>query len=163
MVKVRRYLPNLQRIVNQYSALDPALAIVLQDIPMNTDQLTTIALQAFGPVMEKVIFTHCEGNENLKLAEDEIIAEFNEGCRVACDLVFDNQDDDTKAFMLQLLQAQMQSRDVENVLRSMMSDTAYLGQPDQSQDNDLYYTVHLRYDPSAIHSATASGCPRTRR
>ena len=151
---VRSYLPKLRKVVDSYSSLDPALAIVLQDIPMNVDQLSAIVLQAFGPVMEKAVFTHCEGNENLKMAEDEIVAEFNEACKMACDLVFDNQDDDTKAFMLTLLQAQMQSRGVETILRSMLSDKAYLGLPDQSQDNDLYYTIQLRHDPNAIHPAT---------
>lgn len=149
---VRSYLPKLRKVVDLYSSLDPALAIVLQDIPMNTDELSSIVVQAFGPVMEKVIFTHCEGNENLKMAEDEIIVEFNQACEVACDLVFDNQDDDTKAFMLTLLQAQMQSRGVETMLRSMLSDTAYLGFADQSQTNDLYYTIQLRKDESAIQN-----------
>ena len=151
---VRSYLPKLRKIVNSYSSLDPTLAIVLQDIPMNIDQLTVIVQQAFGPVMEKAVFTHCEGNENLKMAEDEIVAEFNQACSTACDLVFDNQDDDTKAFMLTLLQAQMQSRGVESILRSMLSDKAYLGLSDQSQDNDLYYTIQLRKTPNAIPPAT---------
>lgn len=153
---VRSYLPKLRKVVDQYSSLDPALAIVLQDIPMNTEQLSTIVMQAFGPVMEKAIFTHCEGNENMKMAEDEIIAEFNQACELACELVFDNQDDDTKAFMLTLLQAQMQSKGVETMLRSMLSDTAYLGLPDQSQDNDLYYTIHLRRDNSGINHVTTA-------
>lgn len=151
---VRSYLPKLQRVINQYSSLDPALAEVLLDIPMTTDELTSIVIQAFRPVMEKVIFTHCEGNENLKIAEEELVAEFNDACWVACDLVFDNQDEDTKAFMFTLMQSQMQSRNVETMLRSMMSDLAYYGQPDQSQDNDLYYTVHLRHDPSGIQPVT---------
>lgn len=147
---VRSYLPKLKKIINQYASLDPALEIVLQDIPMNTDELSAIVLQAFGPVMEKVVFTHCEGNENLKMAEEEIVAEFNEACRMACDLVFDNQDEDTRAFMFTLMKAQMDSRGVETMLRSMLSDTAYLGLPDQSQNNDLYSTIRLRSNGSVV-------------
>ncbi len=151
---VRQYLPKLQKIVAYYSSIDPALETVLQDIPMDVNQLSTIAVEAFGPVMMKIIFTHCEGNENLKLAEDEILEEFHQACIVACDLVFDNQDADTRAFMYTLFEAQLESRDIETTFRSMLSDKSYYGQQDESQINDLYYTYNLRPNLSGINMVT---------
>jgi len=154
---VRRYLPMLTRLVNDYSNIDPALKVVLEDIPLNTESLTSVAMDAFRPVMEKVIFTHSEGNENLKLAEDQLMAEFYEGCKHACDLVFDNQDEDTRAFMLTLMETQMESRGIDNILRSMLSDRAYMGLPDESQDNDLYYTIRLKPSDMAVKPIIVDG------
>ena len=144
------------KILNEYAS-DPILSIVINDVPTSVDSLTNIAYTAFGPLGEKIILTHSEGSENKKRT-DALIDEFYASCNKCCDLVFDHQDADTRAFLSIILTSQFESRGIIETLRSMLTDTAYMGEADEAQTDDLFCTIRLRPtdEEMAIHGLTAN-------
>ena len=139
---VKKYQSKFIKLLNEYAS-DPLLAPVINDVPTDVDTLTDIAYNAFGEIGEKIIFTHSEANENKKRAEG-ITDEFYAACNKACDLIFDQQDADTRAFLSLLFTSQFESRGIIETLQSMLTDTAYMGLPDEAQTDDLYGVIRLR-------------------
>ena len=147
------YRSTLDKMLAQFSGI-PAFDSAIDDIPEDNDELAAIAYQAFGETLQKVVFTSAEGNENLKGAVEQILEELNNDCVTACALVFDNQNEDTRAFLTSMLQFMIMER-AEPVVRSMLGDVSFLGTPDENQTDDLYLTVRLTDDDSSIHTTQA--------
>lgn len=153
---VRKYQSKFKKVLNEYAS-DPILSLVINDVPTDVESLTDIAYEAFGEIGQKIIFTHSEANENHKQA-DGVIDEMYAACAKACDLIFDQQDDDTRAFLAMILTTQLESRGVLETVKSMLTDTAYMGLPDEAQTDDLFGVIRLRLtdDEMAIHSPGAA-------
>ena len=140
---VVKFLPKFKQIIKEYSS-DPILSIVINDVPLQADSLTDIAYTAFGPLGLKLLLTHSEGSENQKRT-DAVIDEFYASCTKCCDLIFDHQDADTKSFLTMLLVSQFESRGIIQTLQSILTDTAYMGEADEAQTDDLFCTIRLRH------------------
>ncbi len=145
------YRSTLDNMLQQFQGI-PEFDNAIADIPESNAELAQIAYQAFGPTLEKVVFTSAEGNENLKGCADEIIEQLNADCVTACDLIFDNQNADTRAFLTTIFQL-MLMEEAESVLRSMLTDTSFLGTADENQTDDLYLEVALTDNGSGISTA----------
>lgn len=142
------YRSTLDQMLKQFSGI-PEFDNALSDIPESNDELAAIAYQAFGTTLEKVVFTSAEGNEQLKGAADEVIAALNNDCVTACNLIFDNQNEDTRAFLATIIQLMVMER-AEPMLRSMLSDLSFMGTADENQTDDLYLTVNLSDEKSGV-------------
>lgn len=140
---VVKFLPKFKQIIKEYSS-DPILSIVINDVPLQADSLTDIAYTAFGPLGLKLLLTHSEGSENQKRT-DAVIDEFYASCTKCCDLIFDHQDADTRSFLTMLLVSQFESRGIIETLQSILTDTAYMGEADEAQTDDLFCTIRLRH------------------
>lgn len=156
---VAKIQPKIKQLVKEYSS-DPILSIVMNDVPTQVDSLTDIFYTAFGSVGEKIILTHMEGNENQKRT-DALIDEFYASCNKCCDLIFDHQDADTRAFLAIILTSQFESNGIIETFRSMLTDTAYMGEADEAQTDDLFCTIRLRLtdEEMAIRGLTTGGTP----
>ncbi len=138
---VYRNQSTFNQMLQQFAGI-PGFESVLEDVPSDPDVLADIACEAFGETMRKVIFTTSEGNEHLKDAVDNVINQLEADCKVAADLVFDNQNAPTRAFLATSLYLFMLDN-AETLLKSMLSDISYLGTEDADQTDDLYHTVLL--------------------
>jgi hypothetical protein len=156
---VAKIQPKIKQLVKEYSS-DPILSIVMNDVPTQVDSLTDIFYTAFGSVGEKIILTHMEGNENQKRT-DALIDEFYASCNKCCDLIFDHQDADTRAFLAIILTSQFESNGIIETFRSMLTDTAYMGEDDEAQTDDLFCTIRLRLtdEEMAIRGLTTGDTP----
>jgi hypothetical protein len=74
-----------------------------------------------------------------------VIDEFYASCTKCCDLIFDHQDADTRSFLTMLLVSQFESRGIIETLQSILTDTAYMGEADEAQTDDLFCTIRLRH------------------
>ena len=72
-------------------------------------------------------------------------------CAKACDLIFDNQNADTRAFLTTIFQLMVMEK-AEPMVKSMLSDVSFLGTADENQTDDLYLTIRLTDDQSGIHA-----------
>ena len=147
---VYAYRSMLDNMMQQFAGI-PEFDNVIADIPADNDELAALAFEAFGATFEKVVFTTDEANENLKGAADEILEQLKADCVKACDLIFDNQNTDTRAFLATILQLTLMDR-AEPVIKSMLNDVSFMGTPDENQTDDLYLTVDLSYGESGIPS-----------
>ena len=147
---VYAYRSMLDNMMQQFAGI-PEFDNVIADIPTDNDELAALAFEAFGATFEKVVFTTDEANENLKGAADEILEQLKADCVKACDLIFDNQNTDTRAFLATILQLTLMDR-AEPVIKSMLNDVSFMGTPDENQTDDLYLTVDLSYGESGIPS-----------
>ena len=147
---VPRYMSTFNQMLAAF-ANEPAFASVIEDVPQDPDELSTIVEQAFSESMKKVIFTLSEGNENLKDAEENIFEQLKNDCAIACDLIFDQQTPDTRAFLAMSMYYYMIDS-METMLKSMLSDTSYMGTELADQTDDLYLTVSLDGHDAGIMS-----------
>ena len=147
---VYAYRSMLDNMMQQFAGI-PEFDNVIADIPADNDELAALAFEAFGATFEKVVFTTDEANENQKGAADEILEQLKADCVKACDLIFDNQNADTRAFLATILQLTLMDR-AEPVIKSMLNDVSFMGTPDENQTDDLYLTVDLSYGESGIPS-----------
>ncbi|MBO4659806.1 MAG: metallophosphoesterase [Prevotella sp.] len=146
------YRATLDKMLQQFSGI-PEFDNAIADIPEDNDELAAIAYEAFGPTLSKVVYTSAEGNEQLKGAADEILEQLKTDCAKACQLIFDNQNEDTRAFLTTIFQLMVMEK-AEPAVRSMMSDVSFLGTPDENQTDDLYLTVRLTEEQSGIPAVT---------
>lgn len=144
------YRATLDQMLQQFSGI-PEFDNAISDIPSDNDELAAIAYEAFGNTLEKVIFTSAEGNENLKGAAEVILKQLKTDCAKACDLIFDNQNEDTRAFLTTIFQLMVMEK-AEPMVKSMLSDVSFLGTADENQTDDLYLTVRLTEEGSGIHA-----------
>ncbi len=138
---VPRYMPMFNQMLSGFAG-DPAFAFVLSDVPQDPEELSDIAEMAFAETLKKLIFTFYEGNEHLKNTEESIFDQLKADCATACELVFDQQTPDTRAFLALSVYYYILDN-AENMLHSMLSDTSYLGTDLADQTDDLYLSVAL--------------------
>ena len=143
-----RYMSTFQKMLNDFSGI-PEFANLIDDVPEDPNELSAIAIQAFGKVIREVIYTTSEGNEQLKDASKVVLAHLEEGCKDACDIVFDNQSEQSKAFLAYSMYVYMLELGEPTIL-SMLSDTSYMGTPDANQTDDFYLTIKLKDNGSGI-------------
>ena len=144
------YRATLDQMLQQFSGI-PEFDNAISDIPSDNDELAALAYEAFGNTLEKVVFTSAEGNENLKGAAEVILQQLKTDCAKACDLIFDNQNADTRAFLTTIFQLMVMEK-AEPMVKSMLSDVSFLGTVDENQTDDLYLTIRLTDDQSGIHA-----------
>ena len=144
------YRATLDQMLQQFSGI-PEFDNAISDIPSDNDELAALAYEAFGNTLEKVVFTSAEGNENLKGAAEVILQQLKTDCAKACDLIFDNQNADTRAFLTTILQLMVMEK-AEPMVKSMLSDVSFLGTADENQTDDLYLTIRLTDEQSGIHA-----------
>jgi 3',5'-cyclic AMP phosphodiesterase CpdA len=135
------YISTFNQMLEQFAYI-PEFAGILEDVPSDPDSLAAIANKAFGETIRKVLFTHFEGNENLKDASSIIISQLEKDCEKACELVFDHQDETTRAFLASTLYIYMLEKG-EKTIKSMLSDITHLGTSEADQTDDLYTTIAL--------------------
>ena len=151
---VPRYMSAIESLVKELSSI-PEFAHVVSDVPQDTDELAAIITEAFGETMRKVIFTASEGNEHLKDAANTILAQLEKDTSVACDLIFDQQNEPTKAFLAQSMYIYMLEMG-EDIIKSMLSDVSYMGTDLADQTDDLYVTISLKDGESSITQMPAA-------
>ena len=139
---VPRYMSTFNSMLEMF-ANEPAFAKVIADVPTDPDSLTLIADECFGQTVSKVFFTLAEGNEHLKNASEIILNQLKTDCDHACEMIFDNQNEATRIFLSSSMYIYL-LENAEDVLKSMMSDTSYLGTAYADQTDDLYLTVELK-------------------
>ena len=145
---VPRYMSTFNEMLKSFADV-PEFAKVLDDVPQDPDELSDIAYKAFGETFKKVIFTIYEGNEYLKDGYQEIMTQLESDCRTACDLVFDQQSADTRAF-LSYSMAIYFSEYAGDIIKSMLSDISYMGTDLADQTDDLFLSVDLQTGRSGI-------------
>ena len=138
---VPRYMSAFNQMLASFAS-EPAFASVIEDVPQDPEELSAITEQAFSMTLKKLIFTFYEGNEHLKDAEESIFNQLMSDCATACELVFDQQTPDTRAFLAMTLYYYMLDN-AETMLHSMLSDTSYWGTDLADQTDDLYLSVAL--------------------
>ena len=74
-------------------------------------------------------------------------------CALACELMFDQQTPDTRAFLAMSMYYYMLENG-ETLLKSMLSDTSYMGTDLADQTDDLYLKVSLRDNGAGIISTS---------
>ena len=122
---------------------------MIEDVPQDPDELAALAELAFSGTLKQLIFTFYEGNEHLKDAEESIFSQLKSDCATACELVFDQQTPDTKAFLALSLYYYVLDN-AENMLHSMLSDTSNWGTELADQTDDLYVNIALRGEDASI-------------
>ena len=150
---VPRYMYAFNQMLASFAG-DPAFAGVVEDVPQDPEELLALAELAFSETLKKLIFTFYEGNENLKDAEKSIFSQLKSDCATACELVFDQQTPDTKAFLALSLYYYVLDN-AENIFHSMLSDTSNWGTELADQMDDLYTTVALREGDAGIDASRA--------
>lgn len=150
---VPRYMYAFNQMLASFAG-DPAFAGVVEDVPQDPEELSALAELAFSGTLKKLIFTFYEGNENLKDAEKSIFSQLKSDCTTACELVFDQQTSDTKAFLALSLYYYVLDN-AENIFHSMLSDTSNWGTELADQTDDLYTTVALREGDAGIDTRRA--------
>ncbi len=143
-----RYMPIFNKMLNDF-ATDPMFAGVISDVPTDTQEMTEIATVAFAETVRKIVFTTAEGNEHLKDAVDNIDKQIQADCKKACDLVFDHQNEDTRSFLAYSMYIYMMDT-AEDAIKSMMTDTSYLGTELANQTDDLYLNIRLKDVESGV-------------
>ena len=149
-----RYMSTFQKMLNDFSGI-PEFGNLIDDVPEDPKELTAIAMQAFGKVIREVIYTTSEGNEQLKDASKVVLSHLEEGCKEACDIVFDHQSEQSKAFLASSMYIYMLELGEPTIL-SMLSDTSYMGTPEANQTDDLYLTIKLKDNESGITQIPSS-------
>ena len=139
---VPRYMYAFNQMLASFAS-DPAFAAVLDDVPKDPEELAALAEQAFSETLKKVIFTFYEGNEHLKSAEEDIFGQLKTDCATACELVFEQQTPDTRAFLAMTLYYYV-LENAETMLHSMLSDTSNWGTELADQTDDFYVNIALR-------------------
>ncbi len=145
---VPRYMYAFNQMLASFAG-DPAFAGVIEDVPQDPDELAALAELAFSGTLKQLIFTFYEGNEHLKVAEESIFSQLKSDCATACELVFDQQTPDTKAFLALSLYYYVLDN-AENMLHSMLSDTSNWGTELADQTDDLYVNIALRGADASI-------------
>ena len=145
---VPRYMYAFNQMLASFAG-DPAFASVIEDVPQDPDELAALAELAFSGTLKQLIFTFYEGNEHLKDAEESIFSQLKSDCATACELVFDQQTPDTKAFLALSLYYYVLDN-AENMLHSMLSDTSNWGTELADQTDDLYVNIALRGEDASI-------------
>ncbi len=151
---VYRNMSSFNEMLQQFAGI-PGFDHVLEDVPSDPDSLAEIACDAFGETMRKVIFTSSEGNEQLKNAADIIIRQLETDCKVAADLVFDQQNMATRAFLATSMYLYLLDN-AEDLLVSMLTDTTYPGTEDANQTDDLYHSIALKGDGTGIRTIVST-------
>ena len=146
-----RYISTFQKMLKDFAEI-PEFANVIDDVPEDPNELAAIAVEAFGQVIREVIYTTSEGNEHLKNASDEVLSHLEDGCKAACDIVFDQQSEQSKAFLAYSMYVYMLELGEQSII-SMLSDTSYLGTDDANQTDDLYTTILLKDADDGISTA----------
>lgn len=150
---VPRYMSTFNEMLSAFADV-PEFAGVLDDVPQDPAELSAIANEAFGETFRKVIFTIFEGNEHLKNAYDNIMAQLEADCKKACDLVFDQQSADTRAFLASSMSIYFAEYAGE-IIKSMLSDISYMGTDLADQTDDLFLSVDLSTGLSVIKVVAA--------
>lgn len=157
---VPRYMNTINQMLNEFSGI-PGFENIIEDVPTDPDTLAAVATKAFGETMKMVIYTSSEGNENLKNAADRVLQQLSADCTTACDLIFDQQNAATRSFLATSLYIYMLDY-VEDVIKSMLSDTSHMGEDIADRTDDLYLSVNLRDAQSGIavvrHDDENKGC-----
>ena len=129
-------------MINEFAAI-PDFAGIVDDVPSDPNELTAIAVEAFGNSLRQIVFTISEGNEHLKDAVKLVTEQLEKDCDKLCDLVFDNQNESTRSFLSYAMFGYLMEM-AESSLKSMLSDTSYLGTNMANQTDDLYLTIALK-------------------
>lgn len=149
---VPRYMATFNQMLAAFAS-EPAFAAVIDDVPQDPEELSAIMEMAFSETMKKVLFTLSEGNEQLKDAQENIFSQLKNDCALACELMFDQQTPDTRAFLAMSMYYYMLENG-ETLLKSMLSDTSYMGTDLADQTDDLYLRVSLRDNGAGIISTS---------
>lgn len=149
---VPRYMATFNQMLAAFAS-EPAFAAVIDDVPQDPEELSAIVEMAFSGTMKKVLFTLSEGNEQLKDAEENVFSQLKSDCALACELMFDQQTPDTRAFLAMSMYYYMLENG-ETSLKSMLSDTSYMGTDLADQTDDLYLKVSLRDNGAGIISTS---------
>lgn len=155
---VPRYMSTFNEMLAGFADV-PEFAGVIDDVPQDPDELSAIAYEAFSETFRKVIFTIFEGNEHLKDAYSNIMKQLEVDCRKACDLVFDHQSADTRAFLATTMSIYF-SEYAGDVVKSMLSDVSNMGTDLADQTDDLYLSIDLATGLSGIKSAPVAECAK---
>lgn len=145
---VPRYMSTINQMLSEFGGI-PGFENIIGDVPTDPDTLAAVATKAFGETMKMVIYTSSEGNENLKDAADRVLQQLSADCSTACDLIFDQQNAATRSFLATSLYIYMLDY-VEEVIKSMLSDTSHMGEDLADQTDDLYLSVNLRDARSGV-------------
>ncbi len=148
-----RYMSTFNAMLQDFASI-PDFAHIIDDVPTDVNELAAIALEAFGETMRKVIFTHSEANEHLKDAANAVLDQLEKDCDTACNLIFDHQNESTRSFLSYAFYGYMLEMG-EPAIRSMLSDTSYLGTPMADQTDDLNLTVALKDVDEGVVSVVA--------
>lgn len=136
------YMSTFNNLLKDYASI-PEFAGIIDDVPTDPNELSAIAIEAFGGTLRKVFFTASEGNEHLTDAVDVVLNELEEDCDKACSLIFDQQNESTRSFLSYAMYGYMMEMG-EGIVKSMLSDTSHLGTPLADQTDDLYLTIALK-------------------
>lgn len=150
-----RYMSVFNKMLSDF-ADDPIFADVVSDVPTDPNELADIGTTAFAETMRKVVFTMFEGNEHLKDAINDVDKQMQSDCKFACDLVFDNQSAATRAFLSYSMYIYMMDT-AEDIIKSMLSDTSYMGTKWADQTDDLYLTIRLKDAEAGIEETLSTG------
>ena len=149
-----RYMSVFNKMLNDFAS-DPVFADVISDVPTDPNELADIGTMAFAKTLRKVVFTMYEGNEQLKDAVNDVDKQMQSDCKFACDLVFDNQSEDTRAFLAYSMYIYMMDT-AEDIIKSMLTDTSYMGTEWVNQTDDLYLTIRLKDVEEGIQETLAT-------
>lgn len=149
-----RYMSTFNDMLQDFASI-PDFAHIIDDVPTDVNELAAIALEAFGETLRKVIYTHSEGNEHLKDAANAVLDQLEKDCDTACDLIFDQQNESTRAFLSYAIYGYMLEMG-EQAIKSMLSDTSYLGTPMADQTDDFNLTIALKDVDEGVASPMTS-------
>lgn len=147
-----RYMSSFNSMINEFAAI-PDFAGIVDDVPSDPNELTAIAVEAFGNSLRQIVFTISEGNEHLKDAVKLVTEQLEKDCDKLCELVFDNQNESTRSFLSYAMFGYLMEM-AESSLKSMLSDTSYLGTNMANQTDDLYLTIALKDVDEGIAETT---------
>lgn len=150
-----RYMSTFNAMLKDLASI-PDFAHIIDDVPTDVNELSAIALEAFGETLRKVIYTHAEANEHLKDAAKVVLEQLEDDCDTACNFIFDQQNESTRAFLSYAMYGYMLEMG-EPAIKSMLSDTSYLGTSMADQTDDLYLTVALKDVDEGVASVLAHG------
>lgn len=136
------YMSTFKSMLNDYASI-PDFAGLIDDVPNDPNELADIATEAFGKTLRMAFFTYSESNEHLKDAVDVVLKQLEEDCDKACDLVFDQQNESTRAFLSYAMYGYMLEMG-EDIIKSMLSDTSHLGTPLADQTDDQHLVITLK-------------------
>ena len=91
----------------------------------------------------------------MKDAVNDVDKQMQSDCKFACDLVFDNQSEDTRAFLAYSMYIYMMDT-AEDIIKSMLTDTSYMGTEWVNQTDDLYLTIRLKDVEEGIQETLAT-------
>ncbi len=149
------YMSTFNSLLKDYASI-PEFAGIIDDVPTDPNELSAIAIEAFGGTLRKVFFTASEGNEHLKDAVDVVLNELEEDCDKACSLIFDQQNESTRSFLSYAMYGYMLEMG-EDIVKSMLSDTSHLGTPLADQTDDLHLSIALKeVDSGIVETMTTS-------